>query len=386
MSETTIVILTAMPHEYEAVRKRLSGLASSTHDRGTIFETGYLSGGCRIALTRTGVGNHPAAVTAERAAAAFAPAAIIFAGVAYALQRRLRLGDVVVATYVYAYHGATSEESGLKARPRTWELSYRARQIAEQLQLSGTWRRRLPAGPWPGPDAPRVVFGPVAAGEIAEYSAASAVRDWLHEHYNDAVAAEMEAAGVAEAGHMNDDVPTIMVRGICDYGDAGKPAADSAGWQQRAAASAAAFATALAVALAEDPGISRRSGGAGPGPEGPGPEGPGPEGPGPGGPGACYHNTTGDNSRIGVQGQHITINGGIHMKASRRRDTTAPGRQLGPRPGTGQARAPRGGPESRSRSESRIRSALRLGARIFRRVTEVATGVTAIITAIRSAT
>jgi nucleoside phosphorylase len=45
-----------------------------------------------------------------------------------------------------------------------------------------------------------VHFGPVVAWEIALYSGASDVRQWLHEHYNDALAVEVEAAGVAQAG------------------------------------------------------------------------------------------------------------------------------------------------------------------------------------------
>ena len=45
------------------------------------------------------------------------------------------------------------------------------------------------------------------------------MRQWLREHYNDAVAVEMEAAGVAQAGHLNDGLPAIMVRGISDYAD-----------------------------------------------------------------------------------------------------------------------------------------------------------------------
>ena len=357
MSETTIVILTAMNHEYEAVRKRLSDVTAHTHSMGTIFVIGHLGDGCRIALARTGVGNHPAAVTAERAANEFTPAAIIFVGVAYALQSRLRLGDVVVATHVYAYHGATSEDSGLKARPRTWELSYRARQAADQVELDGKWRRGLAAVPRSGPDAPRVIFGPIAAGEIAEYSATSDVRRWLHEHYNDAVAGEMEAAGVAQAGHMNDGLPTIMVRGICDYGDGNKPAADGAGWQQRAVANAAAFATALAVALADDPHISPRSSNTA-----------SPAG-GPGGSGSST--IIGDNARFGVQGQHITVHGGIHMN--------------GPGQENGRAESSAAGPDEASPRPSRIRLLLTRGSRAFRRVAELATGVTAIVTVIRSA-
>jgi adenosylhomocysteine nucleosidase len=356
MSETTTVILTAMNHEYDAVRKRLSGVTIHTHPMGTIFEIGRLSGGCRVALARTGVGNQPAAVTAERAANEFSPAAIIFVGVAFALQSRLRLGDVIVATHVYSYHGATSEDSGLRARPRTWELSYRTRQVAEQLELKGKWRRALPVPPRTGPDAPRVIFGPIAAGEIAEYSATSNVRKWLHEHYNDAVAGEMEAAGVAQAGHMNDGLPTVMVRGICDYGDGSKPAADGAGWQQRAVANAAAFAASLAIAFADDPGISSRSGGTGRRPEDPRR--------------GAFTTTIGDNARFGVQGQNITVNGGIHMGGSSSKNGETD--FLVPSADAGAARP------------GRIRILLAHGTRMFRRVVELATGVTTIVTAIRS--
>ena len=85
MNDTTIVILTAMNLEYDAVRAQLSGITTHTHPMGTRFEVGQLSG-CRVALALTGEGNQSAAVLAERAAAEFAPAAVIFVGVAGALR------------------------------------------------------------------------------------------------------------------------------------------------------------------------------------------------------------------------------------------------------------------------------------------------------------
>ena len=268
MNEASIVILTAMNLEYRAVRAQLSDVTAHVHPMGTRFEVGHLDG-CRVALALTGKGNQSAAVIAERAAAEFAPAAVIFVGVAGALQPHVGLGDVVVATHVYAYQGATSEDGGITARPRTWELSHRVHQIAAHLERTGDWARQLPGGPQP----PRVHFGPVAAGEIAHYSAASGARQWLREHYNDAVAVEMEAAGIAQAGHLNDALPTIMVRGISDYADESKSATDDAGWQPRAAASAAAFAAALATVLAgeldEGRGHSSRSRAGGTGHDGP---------------------------------------------------------------------------------------------------------------------
>src|SRR5262249_28705892 len=145
------------------------------------------------------------------------------------------------------------------ARPRTWELSHPAQQIAAHVQRDVGWASRTAGEP-----APYVHFGPVAAGEIALYSGVSEVRQWLREHYNDAVAVEMEAAGVAQAGHLNNALPAIMVRGISDYADQTKSATDGEGWQPRAAANAAAFAAALAVELAKELNSSPGSGAPGP--------------------------------------------------------------------------------------------------------------------------
>jgi adenosylhomocysteine nucleosidase len=353
MNETTVVILTAMNLEYSAVRAHLSGITPQTHPAGTRFELGHLSSGdCRVALALTGKGNQPAAVLAERAATAFAPAAVIFVGVAGALQERIRLGDVVVATHVYAYHGATSEDDGITARPRTWELSHRVQQIAAHLERTGDWARQLPSGSQPS----RVYFGPVAAGEIVHYSAVSNARQWLREHYNDAVAVEMEAAGVAQAGHLNDAMPTIMVRGISDYADNGKFADDEAGSQPRAAANAAAFATSLAAVLAVELD-------AGKGPF-PGPQGPGSQ------PGAPFNLATG-NAHVGFQGTDVTVHGDIHLCGPHSvRETAgfvAMTDESGVRPGM-------------------LGQAVIWARRIVSGIADLAAGVAAIMTAVRSVT
>jgi adenosylhomocysteine nucleosidase len=246
MTEDRVVILTALSLEYDEVRAGLRGLTTRVHPSGTRFEVGRLdSAGCLVALALTGKGNLPAATLTERAIAQFSPAAVIFVGVAGALRRHVTLGDVVVATHVYAYHGATSEDDGTRARPRVWESAHSADQAARHVARVGAWARPLPADGQP----PRVHFGPIAAGERVLDSAISADALWIREHYNDALSIEMEAAGVAQAGHLNDSLPVAVVRGISDRADGTKAVSDSAGWQPRAAARAAAFAIALAAEL-----------------------------------------------------------------------------------------------------------------------------------------
>lgn len=185
---------------------------------------------------------------AERSIAEFAPIAVVFVGVAGALWPTIGLGDLIIATHVYAYHGGTSEDDGLKARPRVWEIAHGPDQIARHLARTGAWARRLPTGS----GIPEVRFGPIAAGEIVQDSRVSDHAKWVREQYNDALAIEMEAAGVAQAAHLNNSLPVVVVRGISDRADGTKAATDGVRWQPKAVANAAAFAAALAEELAAD--------------------------------------------------------------------------------------------------------------------------------------
>lgn len=250
-----IVVLTALDLEYQAIRENLVDPRLHRHDQGTRFEVGRLTGGrSRIALAHVGKGTHPAAVLAERAIAEFAPAALLFVGVAGALHEHIALGDVVVATHVYAFHGGTGEDDGLKARPRVWETSHAADQIARHLHRTGSWAQR----PGALAERPEVHFGPIAAGEVVLNSRVSGLARWIREHYNDALAIEMEGAGVAQAGHLNRALPVVVIRGVSDRADGTKESTDRQRWQQRAVANAALFATALAEEIsAEDDGAGR---------------------------------------------------------------------------------------------------------------------------------
>lgn len=246
MNSDLVVILTALNLEYTAVRDRLTDVRVHWHRADTRFETGRLDrGGCRVALGLVGKGNNSAAVLAERAIAEFSPSALLFSGVAGGLWPSVKLGDVVVASQVYAYHGGTSEDDGLKARPRAWEISHRAAQIAQHLIRTEEWLTDTPNGSF----RPTARFAPIAAGEVVQDSSVSEQALWVREHYNDALAIEMEGAGVAQAGHLNRALPVVVIRGISDRADGTKASTDGQNWQPRAAAHAAMFTIALARQL-----------------------------------------------------------------------------------------------------------------------------------------
>lgn len=248
MNRKLVVVLTALDLEYEAVRDRLVDVRVQRHQRGTRFEVGTVAGTtCRVALVLAGKGNHPAAVLAERSIQQFSPVAVLFVGVAGALWDATPLGDVVMATHVYAYHGGTSEDDGLKARPRVWEIAHGISQLAAHLARAGDW-----ADTPDGERTPAVHFGAIAAGEVVQNSRLSSEATWIRDHYNDAVAIEMEAAGVAQAGHLN-AATVAIVRGISDRANGTKTSHEDRIWQPRAAANAAAFAMRLATELTTEP-------------------------------------------------------------------------------------------------------------------------------------
>lgn len=245
MSDDLVVVLTALNLEYQAVRERLRSPELYRHSRGTRFEVGTLPGGRgRIALGLTGKGNQSSAVLAERAVQEFSPAALLFVGVAGALWDSPPLGDVVVATHVYAYHGGTSEDDGLKARPRVWETPHEIGQTAAHLARLGEWTRHSSAER----PRPQAHLGAIAAGEVVQNSRVSREAEWIRQTYNDALAIEMEGAGVAQAGHLSGS-PVAIVRGISDRADGEKSSAADRTWQPIAAANAAAFALDLAEEL-----------------------------------------------------------------------------------------------------------------------------------------
>ncbi|QSB04674.1 5'-methylthioadenosine/S-adenosylhomocysteine nucleosidase [Natronoglycomyces albus] len=240
----SVVVLTALNLEYAAVRMHLDRLTLHVHPAGTRFERGTIRGtDCKVVLGLTGVGNQSAAVIAERAIRQFNPTAVFFVGVAGALWGT-PLGDIVVASRVYAYHGGTSEDDGLKTRPRSWEANHSIDQLAKSLARSSDWTARLPSEV----EHPKVHFGPIAAGEIVQNSRISREAQWIRERFNDATAIEMEAAGVSQAGHLNETTPVAIVRGISDFADGTKGSNNDGTWQPRAAANASAFA----IQLAED--------------------------------------------------------------------------------------------------------------------------------------
>ncbi|MFI8157699.1 nucleosidase [Streptomyces microflavus] len=243
-----IVVLTAIGLEYEAVRAHLVAPRRAVHE-GTWFEVGEVTGvGRQVVLGEVGAGNVRTAAFAERARARFAPRAMIFVGVAGSLKPDVRLGDVVVADKIYAYDGSKQVSDAEFARPAAWEPSHGLLQAAKHSLRGSAWTERVRAGVFRSDRQPEVHIKPVAAGETVLNSMNSALRKRLTTVFNDAVAVEMESAGMAAAGVLG-KVDVLTIRGISDCADGHKGSVDAAGSQYIAAAHAAAAAMTVIAAL-----------------------------------------------------------------------------------------------------------------------------------------
>ncbi|WKX73542.1 hypothetical protein [Streptomyces sp. XD-27] len=239
----TVVVLTALQVEYEAVRRHLEDVREVELPQGTLLDVGRIPGlNWEVALAETGPTNTRAALVTQPTIEYFDAEAVFFVGVAGALKDDLRLGDVVVARKIYDYQGGRESSDRFNARPEAWRPSYDMDQLVRSARRNKPWAFLTPTAA-PQPTAPpRVHFEPIASGDVLIGSRDSETVRRIRSHYNDAAAVDMESQGVAHAAAMHRGVRMLSVRGISDFADPGKAASDAAGSQETASRHAAAFA------------------------------------------------------------------------------------------------------------------------------------------------
>ncbi|MFG2024221.1 nucleosidase [Streptomyces sp. NPDC048825] len=239
MPETkpTVAVLTALSLEYDAALGHLTDVEKLTHPRyGTRARRGGLPGTpWQVALVDMGEGTLTAATLTERVLSWLDPEAVLFVGVAGGLKDDIEIGDVVVATKVYAVHGGKQTPDGFLDRPEAWRASHRLEQAAKEA-LRG-----------------KAHFKPIAVGDVVLADSDSELAGRIRTSYNDAVAIEMESSGVAHAVHLAGEAGALIIRGISDKANVGKSDEDARGSQPRAAANAARAAVAVLHELQPKP-------------------------------------------------------------------------------------------------------------------------------------
>lgn len=213
-------IMGAVQDEIAPLLAALTG-ASSTSVAGRTFHTGNLFGQ-PVVIVQARLGKIAAAITATHLISTFRVDAVIFVGVAGAVDPSLRVGDVVVANGLYQHDMDASPLFpplqvpllGISAIPADPQLSPWLVAAAERYLL-GPFRQEVTAEELRAFDIrdPRVIQGDVATGDRFFASADSVAE--LHARIPSALCVEMEGAAVAQACHEH-GVPAGIVRTISD--------------------------------------------------------------------------------------------------------------------------------------------------------------------------
>jgi len=233
-----VVILTAIPLEYESVKNFLINLKKEIHPRGNIYEVGDFyceNQKCKVAIVETGQGNINSAIAAERAINFFNPSIVLFIGVAGGI-KDVKIGDLVIADKIYYYEAAKSAEE-IKTRPSSYPSSYNLIETAKFIARNNTWLKRIKIF-----NNSKAFIGPIASGEQVIASTRSDIYKFITNNYNDTLAVEMEGYGILAAIYKSENnIKSAVIRGISDMID-NKSNTDKQGSQELAAYNASAFA------------------------------------------------------------------------------------------------------------------------------------------------
>ncbi len=230
--QPTVLVLTALPLEYAAIRAHVEEREERVHRDGTRVEVGRLTTtSWHVALAELGMGAERAGVLTTQLIDWLRPEAVLFVGVAGSLKDDIEIGDVVVGTQVYEIHGGKQTPEGFLVRPKALPGSHALEQAARSAV------RDMPGV--------RAHFVPIATGDVVLADAESEIARFVRRNYNDAGAIELEGSGALRAAHLSGQLNALVIRGISDRADAEKHTADASGSQQRAAEQATAVAVAV---------------------------------------------------------------------------------------------------------------------------------------------
>ncbi|CAM5537512.1 5'-methylthioadenosine/S-adenosylhomocysteine nucleosidase OS=Streptomyces tendae OX=1932 GN=GUR47_13725 PE=4 SV=1 [Streptomyces tendae] len=246
--QPTVLVLTALPLEYAAVRTRVEEREERVHRDGTRVEVGRLPGtSWHVALAELGMGAERTAALTTQLIHWLRPEAVLFVGVAGSLKDDVGIGDVVVGTQVYEIHGGKQAPEGFLVRPKALPGSHALEQAAA-LRRTGHARRE---GALHAHRHRRCGVGRRRVGRSPGSSAGTTTT-----RARSRWEGRRPPGGPPERPGERPGDP-----GISDRADAGKHEADTSGSQQRAAEHAAAVTVAALLKYRRPRGLFAPCGG-----------------------------------------------------------------------------------------------------------------------------
>lgn len=210
-----IGIIGAMDEEIARLRGALTRSREETPAGGFTLYRGELEGR-EVVVTKSGIGKVNAAISTQRLLLSGVDA-VVFTGVAGAVDPALGVGDLVVATDLLQHDvDVTALDYALGEIPDE-ALAWQADEGLRELALASAQEERilgkgygLPAG-----SAPQVRAGRIVSGD--QFIADAAKVRWLRDTFG-AACAEMEGAATAQVCSRY-GAPFVVVRSISDSAD-----------------------------------------------------------------------------------------------------------------------------------------------------------------------
>jgi len=214
-------------------------------ETGTHYFVGTFSGKYtkqKVAIANIGSGTNETSTALLEALHYFSPNVVILVGIAGAV-KDAKLGDIVVGTKAYYYESGKQFEHQFAARPKVFNYSHRLIEKAKIVKRQQEWLKRIDYQDRNFSDYNKedveVHLGAIACGEKVLASDSSKLVERIKSIYNDTLAIEMEAIGM----QILERYPHILALNIRSISDqlSKKSSTDEIGYQEIAAANAAAF-------------------------------------------------------------------------------------------------------------------------------------------------
>jgi len=241
----TVLILTPLPLEYEAVSRHLTDKKSIVKE-GAAYEIGRFKGrhhDYEVVVREPGMKNVDMALAAERAIQHWQPQIALLIGIAGGI-KDLKIGDVAIAKSAFNYDSGKESDNGFLPRPVEYTFSEELLAYAQVVQRSDHWKKRTTDGA----SNASVLIASVAAGDKVVAAVNNSTFQRIEQFLSHTKFLEMEAAGFGLAIQRHRNIHALVIRGISDL-CAGKGETDKGNWQVVAAERAAAVGFELLEAL-----------------------------------------------------------------------------------------------------------------------------------------
>ena len=226
------VFVTTLALEFLAVERFLGNTSEQMHPDKTVYRKGIYR--CedsiwQIYIVEASIGG--AADEARRAIEFLSPDVIVSIGIASGIQD-VRVGDVIASTRIYKY-GLGTDSEFFQIQPNlskpTYNLEQRARDIARK------WLKQADDNS----SCPNAILAPIISGEPINKSKRRQIVRSIKNKYSDAKAFDTEGFSFLETVQRNQELSTIVIRGISDLLDS---TAEVNGSREIAARNASTFA------------------------------------------------------------------------------------------------------------------------------------------------